>query len=99
MSREDIVSKLIHTLYKFHDIPFSGYLFMAPDGRLHNDKTISIRLQRGVKNLSCTTSYVKMKVEHLENQKSQIYHHVINAISSLFVQTKNISSLILTYLI
>ena len=31
---------VIHIQYKFHDIPFSGYLAMAPDGRTDMDKTI-----------------------------------------------------------
>ena len=29
---------VIHTQYKFHEIPSSGYLVMAPDGRTDMDK-------------------------------------------------------------
>ena len=45
---------VIYLYYKFHEIPFSGYLGMARDGRTvgrtDTDKTISLRLRRGITN-------------------------------------------------
>ena len=44
---------VIHILYRFHEIPFSGYLVMAPDRRTDRrtdmDKAISLRLRWGIK--------------------------------------------------